>query len=89
MILGTGKTLSLTDTSWLFEELTCEYQNENLPRLLAGTKLEKLERQAIFATLEKTDGNRTEAARALGISDRTLRDKIKRYRNRESILPTG
>jgi DNA-binding NtrC family response regulator len=47
---------------------------------LAGVPLAKLERQAIIETLKQTNGNQTRAAKALGISDRTLRDKIKRYR---------
>lgn len=47
---------------------------------LGGIALEELERRAILDTLRQTAGNRTQAAKALGISDRTLRDKIRRYR---------
>jgi len=46
---------------------------------LGGIALEELERRAILDTLRQTAGNRTQAAKALGISDRTLRDKIRRY----------
>jgi len=47
---------------------------------LGGMPLEEIERQAILDTLRQTSGNQTKAAKALGISDRTLRDKIRRYR---------
>ncbi|MHC4572530.1 MAG: sigma-54-dependent transcriptional regulator [Planctomycetota bacterium] len=52
---------------------------------LGGLPLEQVERQAILDTLRQTGGNQTKAAKMLGISDRTLRDKIRRYR-REGCL---
>jgi transcriptional regulator with PAS, ATPase and Fis domain len=88
LILGTGQTLSLADVSWLFDELQPlpqeKTQNLNpdnpLGSGLAGVPLEQIERQAILDTLRQTAGNQTKAAKVLGISDRTLRDKISRYR---------
>jgi len=47
---------------------------------LGGVPLENVERQAILDTLRRTGGNQTKAAKVLGISDRTLRDRIHRYR---------
>ena len=44
-----------------------------------GTSLELLERQAILATLREVKGNKTAAARLLGISQRTLYRKVKAY----------
>lgn len=41
--------------------------------------LQELEKQAILAALERTQGNIKEAAAALGIDRSTLYDKIKRY----------
>jgi DNA-binding NtrC family response regulator len=54
----------------------------NTPRVsgLGGVPLEQVERRAILDTLRQTRGNRTKAAKVLGISDRTLRDRIHRYR---------
>ena len=52
---------------------------------LGGVPLEQIERLAILDTLRQTGGNQTKAARVLGISDRTLRDRIHRYR-REGCL---
>jgi two-component system response regulator HydG len=38
-----------------------------------------MERRAIFQTLEETGGNKSEAARRLGITRRTLKLKLKKY----------
>lgn len=46
---------------------------------LPATTLAELERQAIKAALNRVGGNRKKAAEALGIGERTLYDKIKRY----------
>jgi DNA-binding NtrC family response regulator len=43
-------------------------------------KLDELEKQAIRAALRQTGGNRTQAAAELGISIRTLRNKLQEYR---------
>lgn len=43
-------------------------------------RMDELEKQAIRAALKQTHGNRTEAAAALGISIRTLRNKLQEYR---------
>ncbi len=45
----------------------------------AGMNLADLERQAIEKTLEMVQGNREQAARILGIGERTLYRKIKEY----------
>ncbi|MFH0945445.1 MAG: sigma-54 dependent transcriptional regulator [Planctomycetota bacterium] len=44
-----------------------------------GMRMDELERSAILATLEETTGNRTQAAKMLGISLRTLQRKLKEY----------
>jgi two-component system response regulator HydG len=46
---------------------------------LVGKPLEELERQFITETLKLSGGNREEAARMLGIGERTLYRKIKEY----------
>jgi two-component system response regulator HydG len=56
---------------------------------LGGIPLAKIERQAILDTLRRTAGNQTKAARVLGISDRTLRDKMRRYREQECLQSVG
>ncbi|MHC4475152.1 MAG: sigma-54-dependent transcriptional regulator [Planctomycetota bacterium] len=56
---------------------------------LGGVSLAQIERQAILDTLHQTAGNQTKAAKVLGISDRTLRDKIRRYRQEERLQVTS
>jgi DNA-binding NtrC family response regulator len=46
---------------------------------LAGTPIRQVERLHLENTLALTDGNRTHAAEMLGISLRTLRNKIREY----------
>ncbi|MBL0920757.1 MAG: sigma-54-dependent Fis family transcriptional regulator [Phycisphaerales bacterium] len=46
---------------------------------LAGTSLEALEKRAIRETLRLTGGNREQAAKLLGIGERTLYRKLKDY----------
>jgi DNA-binding NtrC family response regulator len=45
----------------------------------AGTPIRELEKLHLENTLALTDGNRTHAAEMLGISLRTLRNKIREY----------
>ncbi|MEZ6105250.1 MAG: sigma 54-interacting transcriptional regulator [Pirellulaceae bacterium] len=47
--------------------------------MLAGVKLEELERRAITATLYLVGGNKAKAARVLGISERSVYNKIARW----------
>ena len=46
----------------------------------AGVTIAEMERRLIFSTLDKTNQNRTRAAKLLGISIRTLRNKLHEYR---------
>jgi two-component system response regulator HydG len=46
---------------------------------LVGSSLDEVEKVHIKKTLEMTDGNRSEAAKILGIGERTLYRKIKEY----------
>lgn len=46
----------------------------------AGMPLEEIERQAIEQTLEENQGNKTESAEQLGISVKTLYNKLEKYR---------
>ncbi len=47
--------------------------------LLEGKSMAEIEKILIFNTLEKTNNNRTEAANILGITTRTLRNKLHQY----------
>jgi two-component system response regulator FlrC len=59
------------------------------PRLglgaLAGLTVREMERRLIVETLKRTKNNRTQAAKLLGISIRTLRNKLAEYRARGEL----
>jgi DNA-binding protein Fis len=48
--------------------------------------IKELEKQIIKITLEETEGNRTKAANMLGVSLRTLRNKLREYREAEVVF---
>jgi transcriptional regulator with PAS, ATPase and Fis domain len=50
------------------------------PVVLAGMTVDDVERRLILLTLEKTAGNKTKAAKLLGVSLKTLHNKLRRYR---------
>ena len=52
--------------------------NEIVP-LLIGSTVGEVERELVLQTLARCHGNRTRAARVLGVSVRTLRNKIRQY----------
>ncbi len=54
--------------------------------LRVGLTVHEVERMLIFKTLDAHRGNRTAAARVLGISSRTLRNKLNEYRQM-NLLP--
>ena len=54
---------------------------------LVGYTLAAVEAQFILQTLRHCQGNRTHAANTLGISVRSLRDKIRIYRERGENVP--
>jgi two-component system response regulator FlrC len=59
------------------------------PRLgiggMAGLTVREMERRLIVETLKRTSNNRTQAAKLLGISIRTLRNKLAEYRARGEL----
>jgi two-component system response regulator FlrC len=56
-----------------------------LPETFLDVPLKEVERQMIFHTLKRFDGNRTHAAQLLGISVRTLRNKLNEYRDQSDL----
>jgi DNA-binding NtrC family response regulator len=56
---------------------------------LAGLTVREVERRLIMDTLGRTGNNRTHAARLLGISIRTLRNKLAEYRQRGEREPAA
>lgn len=62
-----------------------EDADEKLP--LVGQSMADVERRLILGTLEHTLGNRTHAATILGISIRTLRNKLRQYGSEGLAIP--
>jgi DNA-binding NtrC family response regulator len=52
--------------------------------LTPGTTVDEIERRLIEVTLEHTNGNKTRAAEMLGISLKTLHNKLNRMKARQA-----
>ena len=61
--------------------------NEVVPFLI-GSTVGEIERELVLQTLVRCNGNRTHAARMLGLSIRTLRNKIRLYAARGIDVPS-
>jgi DNA-binding NtrC family response regulator len=62
-------------------------QNPGAVETLVGRTIAEVERDMIINTLEHCLGNRTHAANILGISIRTLRNKLNQYKDEGVSLP--
>jgi DNA-binding NtrC family response regulator len=60
---------------------------DELGSLLADRRIEDLERTAILATIASAGGNKTEAARRLGVTSRTLSNKMRLWREQGHVAP--
>jgi two-component system response regulator HydG len=85
MILGTGATLSLAEAPWLRAELA-QPATPECGRGGGSLRLRDVERRAILQAIRRTGSHQAKAAELLGITDRTLRAKLRRYRE-EGLLP--
>jgi len=56
-------------------------EEKNTVRVEVGTTVDEAERQLILKTLLSTNNNKTKAAEILGISSKTLQNKLKEYQN--------
>ena len=64
----------------VYLDLSCPVKESPSATLPVGITLAELEKRLILETLSQEKGNRTRAASVLGISLRTLRNKLKVYR---------
>ena len=62
-------------------------EDENQTKGLVGRTVAEVERDLIIDTLQHCLGNRTHAANILGISIRTLRNKLKQYNEEGMAVP--
>ena len=78
-----SKTKSSKSVAGKKESTGADYQNSQDSSGLGievGMSMKEAEKRFIFKTLHETKGNRTHAAKTLGISIRTLRNKLNEYR---------
>jgi DNA-binding NtrC family response regulator len=61
-----------------------EPDDERTVRVQVGTTVDEAERQLILKTLESTHNNKTRAAEILGITTKTLQNKLKEYASTSS-----
>ena len=81
-ILATGSTINPGDL--IFDELTSDSESYEQP---AADDLKASERDLILAALRDANGNRKVASERLGISGRTLRYKIAKYKEEGIHIP--
>lgn len=62
-------------------------QGSNL-QLRVGTTVEEMERQLIYATLEQYGGHKERTAEVLGLSSKTLYNRLRQYENESGISET-
>jgi DNA-binding NtrC family response regulator len=80
IVLSRGDTLTLDDLPAVVGHAPASCERMTIP---PGTRLDDLEHEAVEQALQQHDGNRTHAARALGISVRTLQRKLKAWQQSE------
>jgi DNA-binding NtrC family response regulator len=78
---------SLTESGGLrLSEVDRYLEDQNTVRVEVGTTVDEAERQLILKTLMSTHNNKTKAAEILGISSKTLQNKLKEYSNNSALV---
>jgi two-component system response regulator FlrC len=85
-VLLAGQDTILPDHLFLEEE---HHDQERSNRIRPGLTVKEMERKLIFKTLEEVSDNRTHAAEMLGISIRTLRNKLREYKEEGRVKSTA
>jgi two-component system response regulator HydG len=79
VILCRGDYVSEMDFPLSVSDVPVQEQEPAREELLADLPLEEVEKVTILKTLESAGGNKSETARRLGITRRTLHKKLKKY----------
>jgi DNA-binding NtrC family response regulator len=82
IVLAAGEVLTTADLPAIVENDSTSADEVQIP---PGMTLEKLEHEAVEQALKECDGNRTHAAKMLGISVRTLQRKLKAWGMEEEL----
>lgn len=78
-IMTLERSVSLAPSVLLPEHIQFDSLTDDQEQLRAGLTLAEMEKKLILQTLQLTSANKTQAARILGISIRTLRNKLNEY----------
>ena len=78
----------VTATTTLAAERMAPPLAHQIVPFLIGSTVGEIERELVLQTLSSCNGNRTHAARMLGLSIRTLRNKIRLYAARGIDVPS-
>lgn len=78
-IMTLERSVSLSDSVLMPEHIQFDLACDDVSQLKAGLTLAEMEKKLILQTLQLTSSNKTQAARILGISIRTLRNKLNEY----------
>ncbi|MCX5684035.1 MAG: sigma-54 dependent transcriptional regulator [Planctomycetota bacterium] len=81
LVMGEGPVLSLAGVPWMQAELRAAAE---VPAPVS-VSLREVERRAILEAMRLTGSHQAKAARLLGITDRTLREKLRRYRQESPV----
>ena len=80
IVLSTSDYIESNDLPFNFSNDEDMDSVESFPSVISGDiPLERVEKATILNTLESTKGNKSEAARRLGITRKTLHKKLKKY----------
>ena len=83
VLLATGDEISVADLGLPADLRLPDVEQADTDASLVGRTVAEVERDLILETLRYTTGNRTIAAAILGISIRTLRNKLRQYGEEE------
>lgn len=87
--IGVASETRVLDASQSVQHSASPVQAPNGADQLVGRTIGDVERDLIIKTLDKCLGNRTHAANILGISIRTLRNKLRQYTDEGMSVPVG
>jgi DNA-binding NtrC family response regulator len=75
-----------SDAGGTSSEMQRYLEDKNTVRVEVGTTVDEAERQLILKTLLSTHNNKTKAAEILGISSKTLQNKLKEYQSASPVV---
>ena len=82
ILLARSATIEIADL-FMLPKSEGEPDNDKIEADPASGTVEEMERRLVLGTLERVGNNRTQAAKELGISIRTLRNKLHAYKNKK------